>query len=117
MKVKTCFLIDDDIDDQEIFELALKKVDDSIDCVFANDGAEALQKFMNDESFMPDIIFLDLNMPQMNGKQCLSEIKKISRLQHIPVIIYTTTRSDADATETKMLGALDFITKPASIIS
>ena len=62
--LKTCFLIDDDIDDQEIFGLAIKEIDYSIQCTFANDGAEALQKLSTTAlNFLPDYIFLDLNMP------------------------------------------------------
>jgi CheY-like chemotaxis protein len=111
----TCFLIDDDEDDQEIFALALKKLDTSITCVFANDGSEALHKLQQDEAFMPQYIFLDLNMPGMTGKQCLPELKKINRLQHTPIIIFSTSSELKDVQETRQLGADEFITKPALI--
>ncbi len=108
----TCFLIDDDEDDQEIFAIALKKVDASIDCVFADNGLAALQKLRQDDSFRPQYIFLDLNMPGMNGVQCLTELKKIDRLHHTPIIIYSTSAEQQDVIETKKLGAAEFITKP-----
>jgi CheY-like chemotaxis protein len=111
----TCFLIDDDKDDQEIFMLALEDMDINVSCITANDGNEALLKFAQDETFLPNFIFLDLNMPRINGKQCLIEIKKIDHLKDVPVIIYSTSSAQKDKVETEMLGAAAFITKPSSI--
>lgn len=111
----TCFLIDDDKDDQEIFMLALEDMNISVSCITANDGNEALVHLTKDESFLPDFIFLDLNMPRINGKQCLAEIKKMGHLKDVPVIIYSTSSAQKDKTETEMLGATAFITKPSSI--
>jgi CheY-like chemotaxis protein len=112
---KTCLLIDDDRDDQEIFTLALEKFDPEFRCVIANNGYEAL-KYLNTKSNpLPHYIFLDLNMPLMNGKECLIEIKKHPSLNHIPVIIYTTSSLQDDIVQTRKLGAADFITKPPSI--
>ena len=107
----TCFLIDDDIDDQEIFVWALERIDPSIRCVVAGDGIEALETLRNDQ-FTPHYIFLDLNMPRMNGRQCLSELKKISRLHTTDIIIYSTSSDPRDIEETKQLGASDYIVKP-----
>ncbi|KAA9346237.1 MULTISPECIES: response regulator [Larkinella] len=111
----TCFLIDDDEDDQELFTLALKKVDPTLTCVVADDCGEAIQKLREEDAFMPQFIFLDLNMPRMHGKQCLMELKKIARIEHIPIIIYTTSSEPKDIHETKALGATDFLTKPPLI--
>ncbi|MRS63918.1 response regulator [Larkinella terrae] len=111
----TCFLIDDDEDDQELFTLALKKVDPTLTCVVADDCGEALEKLRKEETFMPRYIFLDLNMPRMHGKQCLMELKKIARIEHIPIIIYSTSAEPKDIQETKALGASDFLTKPPLI--
>jgi CheY-like chemotaxis protein len=113
----TCFLIDDDIDDLEIFELALKSVNPSVVFVTATDGVEAVKKLAEEESFNPDFIFLDLNMPRMDGKQCLQEIRKIRRLQHIPIVIYSTSSEEKDKRETKALGADFYLEKQASITS
>lgn len=112
MKQKTCFLIDDDEDDQEIFALALKDIDPMISCVVANDATEALDKLARGEGFIPDYIFLDLNMPRISGKQCLIEIKKQEHLNHIPVIIYSTSTSPYDKQDTQELGATAFLSKP-----
>lgn len=110
----TVFLVDDDADDQEIFALALAEVDNSISCITAKSGMEALDK-LNENTFRPDYIFLDLNMPRMNGKQCLREIKGQAALNKIPVVIYSTSSDDRDIEETRALGAAAFITKPPGI--
>jgi CheY-like chemotaxis protein len=109
--VRTCLLVDDDDDDKEIFCLALQKVDPSIKCVTASDGREALS-ILDEEPFVPEYIFLDLNMPLMDGKECLKEIKKRNHLKHIPVIIFSTSSAGKDIEDTKKLGAKSFITKP-----
>lgn len=110
-----CFLIDDDHEDQEIFSLALNAIDEDIDCVTASDGVDALNKLRKERGFTPHFIFLDLNMVRMNGRECLKEIKKIPHLNDIPVIIYSTSSAQKDITETKLLGATDYIVKPPSI--
>jgi CheY-like chemotaxis protein len=108
---KTCLLVDDDEDDREIFCLALQHVAPSINCITASDGLEALS-ILKDRSFVPDYIFLDLNMPRMDGKECLKEIRRHGHLTHVPVIIFSTSSTDRDREETKNLGASSFITKP-----
>lgn len=111
---KTCLLVDDDEDDTEIFAIAMGEADPSIDCVFASDGSSALSMLENN-SFVPDYIFLDLNMPQMSGKECLAEIRKRPHLSGVPVIIFSTSASQRDIDDTQELGASSFITKPPLI--
>lgn len=111
---KTCLLVDDDEDDSEIFALAVSEADSSIDCVFASDAVSALA-MLEDKSFVPDFIFLDLNMPLMSGKELLVEIRKRRHLSGTPVIIYTTSGSQRDIEDTHELGASFFITKPPLI--
>ena len=111
MKYKNLLLIDDDEDDQDIFLTALANVSSDINCIFINSAHVALQKLINKE-LQPDIIFLDLNMPIMNGQQFLVEIKKIEVLKDIPVIIFSTSSHLITIQITKDLGAFDFITKP-----
>ena len=107
-------LIDDDADDREMFREALQQVAPSVHCLEADDGDVALFLLSQPDAQLPDVIFLDLNMPRMNGKQCLIEIKQTDALVHIPVVIYTTSKRVADVEETKNLGAVHFITKPAA---
>lgn len=112
-KEKIVLIIDDDEDDRSLFFDAVKEVDIDITCMTARDGQEALDLLRSGQAALPDFIFLDLNMPRLNGKQCLTEIKKDSRLHHIPIIIYTTTKRAEDVEEVKKLGASRFLTKPA----
>jgi len=115
MKRTTAFLIDDDTDDHEIFSYAMEKADDSVQCVFANDGIHALEKIKAEESFVPDYIFIDMNMPRMNGQQCLRELKKIERLRSTPVFMYSTSADPGEIDENLKLGATDFILKPSDV--
>lgn len=111
----TCFfLVDDDADDVTIFKEVLRDVNPGIDFASAGDGHEALTtlKMQNNN---PDVIFLDLNMPRMGGKECLAALKKDARLQNIPVIMYTTSSRSIDIEETMQKGAVCFITKPTNL--
>lgn len=112
MKATRFLIVDDDMEDQELFIDAVKEVDNSIECISAYNGQEALNFLKNDPSLLPDYIFLDLNMPILNGIQCLAEIKKTEGLHHIPVLIYTTSNWSRNEEETRKLGAHHFFTKP-----
>jgi CheY-like chemotaxis protein len=109
---KTFFIVDDDADDQEIFIAAVKEVDNSIKCITASDCEEALTLLKYELPKAPDYIFLDLNMPRINGRQCLVELKNEEKLKHIPVIIYSTSSLKKDMEETAKLGADHFLIKP-----
>lgn len=112
---RACFLIDDDIDDQEIFQMALQRIDQNINFIAANNGVEGLQKLKEDSSFVPDYIFLDVNMPKMNGMQCLPEIRKLGHLKDVKIIMYSTSTDAGIISSSKRLGADDFLVKPDKI--
>jgi DNA-binding NtrC family response regulator len=111
-----CFLVDDDVDDQEIFSMAVSEVDKSIKCVCANNCVEALEKIESDPSFSPHCIFIDINMPKLNGIDCLKAIQKIDRLSHVPKYMYSTSADPHIIEESKRIGATDFIIKPTSLV-
>ena len=69
---------------------------------------------MKEGENLPIMIFLDLNMPGINGKQCLTKIKGNKDWSGIPVYIFTTSKLKQDIDETLKLGAAAFITKPAT---
>lgn len=108
-------LVDDDADDVSIFKEALQSVHPSVYVVSAGDGQEALAILKQGNNHLPDVIFLDLNMPRMGGKECLAELKRDNRLRNIPVIMYTTSSHAKDIEETMLKGAICFITKPSSL--
>ena len=108
-------LIDDDIDDQEVFAHALKHLNLDVDFVTANDGVHAIEKINSDSALQPYFIFLDINMPRMNGIDCLVEIKKISRVKNVPVYLYSTYGDPQTIKEGKKRGATDFFVKASTI--
>ncbi|MEO6721018.1 MAG: response regulator [Ferruginibacter sp.] len=109
-------IIDDDIEDQEIFQDALHEVDSTVECITFRGCEEALGYLEKNLNKLPEYIFLDLNMPKMNGKQCLKVLKENASLKNIPVIIYSTSYQQKEKDETASLGASYFLTKPTSII-
>src|SRR6478752_6042239 len=112
--LKKVLLADDDSDDRELFREAAGFVDPNVNIITANDGEELMTNLTRDNMTMPDLIFLDLNMPKKNGKECLSEIRSNSILKGIPVIIYTTSLNPIDIEDTFNSGALYFFRKPNS---
>ena len=109
---KIILLIDDDDDEHEIFLSALKRIDASFNFISANSCEEALDVL---ENIDPDFIFIDVNMPRKNGITCLEEIKKLSKISHVPVYMYSTGISAVDGQKALQLGAVDYIIKPNSI--
>ena len=111
MPYRNILLIDDDEDDREIFQAAVEKLDQPINCIVLKNAGEALD-LLRANQLNADLIFLDLNMPGMNGQQFLLEIKRIEDLKHIPVIILSTSSHSSTIEITKDLGAMDFFSKP-----
>ncbi len=115
------FLIEDDLDDQYMFKMVLKTLNLEADVVTFEDGLSAYQTLstvctMDNELSqrnLPDLILLDLNLPIWDGKKTLAVLKKDQRLKSIPVIIYTTSKSEYDIADCYELGANSFISKAA----
>lgn len=108
-------LIDDDEDDRNLFSEGLQKIDPSIKLDTAEGGIEAFLKLKDDMQRLPDFIFLDLNMPMMDGHEVLAELKNDELLKNIPVIIYTTSSDSNEKEETIKRGAVSWITKTHSM--
>jgi CheY-like chemotaxis protein len=106
-------LVDDDLDDQLIFKDALGEIAFAYQCVLASNGLEGLKK-LESETGLPAIIFLDLNMPLMNGLEFLLRIRQSELYKNIPVIIYSTSDNPADKKRMLRSGATRFITKTAN---
>src|ERR1700761_8135544 len=90
LSLRTILLVDDDDNDREFFEDALKTIATDITLKIAGNGVEALDLLCN-STVLPDLIFMDLNMPLRNGYECLGDIKKNERLKNIPVVIFSTS--------------------------
>ena len=103
--------MDDDVDDRNFIIAAVKEIDADIECITANDGQQALEVLMSSPR-LPDLVFLDLRMPRFSGRKCLLEIRKNTRFENLPVIIYTTSTEIEESQDLKKMGALHFISKP-----
>jgi CheY-like chemotaxis protein len=111
--VKKFFLLaDDDRDDAELFNEALISLTPPVDFEHVEDGRGVIEFLSNPQNNKPDLIFLDLNMPQMSGWQCLAKLKNDIYLQDIPVVMYSTSSHPRDKEIAVDLGAHGFITKP-----
>lgn len=103
-------LVDDDEDDQLIFKDALKEISFAPECLIASNGWEGLKILANEKS-LPAMIFLDLNMPLMNGGEFLLRIKKHPDYKQIQVVIFSTSNNPADKANMLRMGANLFISK------
>ncbi|MCF6241076.1 MAG: response regulator [Bacteroidales bacterium] len=115
-------LVEDNPADQQLTIRAFKKGRVNINLQIANDGVEAMEyltgegKYADRKSYpLPDLILLDINMPRMDGKQVLREIKTDHHLKIIPVIMLTTSDQEKDITDSYNLGVNAYISKPVRI--
>ncbi|GAC1486653.1 MAG: response regulator [Flavisolibacter sp.] len=111
---KKLLIIDDDPDDIEFFLEAVQYLQKEIECEKVFNGEEALKK-LRASNQLPDYIFLDLNLPRINGKELLFELKHEKKLKNMPVIIFSTSGIEADIIETIKMGAKSFIIKPIRV--
>ncbi|KOS04879.1 transcriptional regulator [Flavobacterium akiainvivens] len=105
-------LADDDEDDRLFFEEAFEEVKIKYEISSFSDGEQLMAHLNNTENALPDIIFLDLNMPRKSGMECLKEIRANDRLKRISVAIYSTSSSEQDIEDTFVAGANVYIRKP-----
>ncbi len=112
-------LVEDNPGDVRLTKEALKDAKVLNEIYVARDGVEAMQFVHRQGSFanapMPDLILLDLNLPRKDGREVLAEIKKDPKLQHIPVVVLTTSKADEDIIKTYNLHANAYITKPVDL--
>lgn len=116
-----CILIaDDDMDDQYMIKQAFSSINLNENVHTVNDGVELLDylhkrgKYKDVAVLIPKVILLDLNMPKKDGRECLKEIKSNTRLNKIPIIIYSTSSNPDDISYAYEHGASSYITKPYS---
>jgi CheY-like chemotaxis protein len=108
-----CLIIDDDEDDRDFFEIALADCGHAYLCSTAPSGTDAL--LLLPHHVTPDFIFLDLNMPMVSGKECLQQIRRLEVLNHVPIVIYSTSSYHKDIEDARQLGASYFLSKTADI--
>lgn len=113
MKYKNVLHIDDDQDDLEIFSTTVDEFKPKITCISLNCAATALQQLVSRE-ISPEVIFLDLNMPGMNGLEFLNHVKKLPDF-NIPIFVLSTSSQIDSMNFAKNLGADGYLTKPITI--
>lgn len=104
--------VDDDDADLEIFCESISLIDPQITCITLKKGDAALA-YLQEATLLPDLIFLDINMPGLNGKELLKLIRTSTRLAELKVVMLSTSDDERDIHESKQLQA-DYLVKPAS---
>ncbi len=112
-KKLSIILADDDEDDRLLFELAVKKINVPTELLMFKNGVEVIEHLRDNRKNLPDILFLDLNMPNKNGLESLKEMKLDPGLEGITVVIYSTSSSEKDVESTFLEGANIYIKKPS----
>jgi len=107
-------LADDDEDDRMLFSEALDEIALQTKLLIFKHGQELLDYLFQPQVELPNVIFLDLNMPIKNGMQCLEEIRNNPKLKDLNIAIYSTSSSDKDIKDTFLSGANMYINKPNS---
>lgn len=120
-KTLIILMADDDADDRLLAQDAMQESRVLNELHFVEDGVQLLSYLRGDDAFsdrtlypMPGLILLDLNMPKMDGREALAEIKADPRLRRIPVVILTTSKAEEDMVKGYDLGAASYITKPVT---
>ena len=105
-------LADDDDDDRLFFKDAIEEVKVKTVVTMVNDGVELMDYLLKPEIHLPNLVFLDLNMPRKNGMECLKEIRSNNKLKDLSIAIYSTSAMEKDIEETFVKGANIYIKKP-----
>lgn len=114
MNTKIAYLIDDDPDEQDFFEEALSDLNLGIQLIYGNDSRDAVKRLKRG-NFIPDFIFLDINMPRLNGWECMAQIQRLEHLGKTPIAIYSTTLPDSIPPEAHGVRISEMIRKQSSI--
>lgn len=105
-------LADDDKDDCDLFKDALDELSVIAELDTVHDGEQLMQLLINKKDPLPQVLFLDLNMPKKNGFECLSEIKHNNKLKNLPVIVFSTSFDHDIVNLLYNNGAHYYISKP-----
>lgn len=108
------FLVDDDPDDTMLFQAALQESFENCVITTAVNGVDALEKLLSESSEQQDVIFMDINMPRMDGRELLPRLKRLANYGDTPVIVYSTSASEKDVKSMLEAGAYTYLTKPTS---
>jgi len=110
-------LADDDEDDRLFFTDAFEELKINTKVNTFNDGVELMNYLNKPDAVLPNVLFLDLNMPRKNGIECLDEIKMDEKFNDIAIAIFSTSSSEEHIEETFVRGANIYIKKPSDFVT
>ncbi len=113
-KIPYIYLVDDDKDDRDLFTEVLSELSLKTEIATFNNGVDLMANLLDQNQKLPDVIFLDLNMPLMNGEECLADIRREPQLYAIPVVIYSTYFDEHKVALLREKGADRYLQKPTS---
>ena len=116
MSSRTILYVDDDADDRDIFQHAVKRVNPDVNVVFAENGVQALDYLhasLNSDG-LPCLMVLDINMPVLDGKETYQRVQNDERLHDLPVIIFTSSQRPSDQQLFNSMG-IELIVKPSNV--
>ncbi|MFT4733188.1 MAG: two-component system response regulator [Algoriphagus sp.] len=111
-KTPKILIAEDDLDDQLLLKSAFKENQSPCQVTFVADGEQLLTHLK--ENTLPDLILLDLNMPKIDGREVLKQIRFDTNLSHIPVLIISTSSAEGEIKMAYTLGASAYLVKPTS---
>jgi CheY-like chemotaxis protein len=114
-KALRILLADDDLDDCDFFKTALNSLPIENQLITVNDGEQLMKYLQENTEKLPDVLFLDINMPRKNGLECLAEIKKNIDLKELPIVVFSTLKSMDKINLVFKLGGHVYVTKPGDM--
>lgn len=109
--IQSVILADDDSDDHLVFENALHEVAPAIKLYPVTNGLELMSLLQH---FIPDLVFLDLDMPYKNGLECMKEIRSITATRNLPIVVFSSTNRANNIEVAYEMGAHLFFVKPST---
>lgn len=108
-------LIDDDMDDQEIFKMALEDINKPLKCIFFPDCESAVAHFSQHSVTPPGYVFIDINLPKVSGEECLQHLQKLSAFDDPCIVIYSTSIPNEWKPRLELIGVDKFVEKTSSL--
>ena len=112
-KIQPILLVEDDLVDVMTVKRAFRQLQVQNELVVANNGEEALAYLKKPSLGLPCVILLDINMPKMNGLECLEIVKHHAVFKSIPVVMITSSKEQPDVDQAIAIGVTGYILKPA----
>ncbi|MCF0064428.1 response regulator [Dyadobacter chenwenxiniae] len=108
-------MIDDDIDDHEIFQMAIDELNEPLQCQFFADCESAITHFSENSASPPGYVFIDLRLPRIDGDQCLQELQKLKQFDHPLLVVYSSSIPEEFRNKLVQIGVDEFVEKTGSI--